>query len=123
MRERGAGLALLAASNAPFTRAFGTQNGAHVTVTVNAARASTAELAATSRLAGVTAAAGMGRVRAALRALAFTDPSPAPGAGRWFAQHALPAAELSLHASAARRFDVSWVARMAESHAPNSLRA
>ena len=52
------GLALLAASNAPFTRAFGTQNGAHVTVTVNAARASTAELAATSHLAGVTAAAG-----------------------------------------------------------------
>ena len=52
------GLALLAASNAPFTRAFGTQNGAHVTVTVNAARASTADLAATSHLAGVTAAAG-----------------------------------------------------------------
>jgi len=52
------GLALLAASNAPFTRAFGTQNGAHVTVTVNAARASTANLAATSHLAGVTAAAG-----------------------------------------------------------------
>ena len=52
------GLALLAASNAPFTRAFGTQNGAHVTVTVNAARASTAELAATSHLGGVTAAAG-----------------------------------------------------------------
>ena len=52
------GLALLAASNAPFTRAFGTQNGAHVTVTVNAARASTAELAATSHLSGVTAAAG-----------------------------------------------------------------
>src|SRR5690242_17433053 len=52
------GLALLAASNAPFTRAFGTQNGAHVTVTVNAARASTADLAATRHLAGVTAAAG-----------------------------------------------------------------
>jgi putative ABC transport system permease protein len=50
--------ALLATSNAPFTRAFGTQNGAHVTVTVNAARASTADLAATSHLAGVTAAAG-----------------------------------------------------------------
>ena len=52
------GLALPATSNAPFTRAFGTQNGAHVTVTVNAARASTADLAATSHLAGVTAAAG-----------------------------------------------------------------
>jgi putative ABC transport system permease protein len=52
------GLALLAASNAPFTRAFGTQNGAHVTVTVNAARASTADLAATRHLTGVTATAG-----------------------------------------------------------------
>ena len=52
------GLALLAASNAPFTHAFGTQNGAHVTVTVNAARASTTELAATRHLGGVTAAAG-----------------------------------------------------------------
>jgi putative ABC transport system permease protein len=52
------GLALLAASNAPFTRAFGTQNGAHVTVTVNAARATATELAATSHLSGVTAAAG-----------------------------------------------------------------
>jgi hypothetical protein len=65
------GLALLAASNAPFTRAFGTQNGAHVTVTVNAARASTADLAATSHLAGVTAAAGpFGRVG---------GPDPVPG--------------------------------------------
>src|SRR5207253_4883621 len=52
------GFALLAASNAPFTHAFGTQNGAHATVTVNAARASAAELAATGHLAGVTAAAG-----------------------------------------------------------------
>ena len=51
------GLALLAASNAPFTHAFATQNGAHVTVTVNAARASAADLAATRHLAGVTAAA------------------------------------------------------------------
>jgi len=49
------GFTLLAASNAPFTRAFGTQNGAHVTVTVNADRAS---LAATRHLAGVTATAG-----------------------------------------------------------------
>ena len=41
------GLTLLAASNTPFTHAFGTQRGADVTVTVNAARASSAELAAT----------------------------------------------------------------------------
>ena len=52
------GLALLAASNTPFQHAFGAQDGAHVTVTVNAARASTAELAATRQLGGVTAAAG-----------------------------------------------------------------
>jgi putative ABC transport system permease protein len=52
------GFALLAASNAPFTHAFGTQRGADVTVTVNAARASSAELAATRNLSGVTAAAG-----------------------------------------------------------------
>jgi len=52
------GLALLAASNTPFARAFGAQNGAHVTVTVNTARASTAALTATRGLAGVTAAAG-----------------------------------------------------------------
>jgi putative ABC transport system permease protein len=52
------GFALLAASNAPFTHAFGAQRGADVTVTVNAARASSAELAATRHLGGVTAAAG-----------------------------------------------------------------
>ncbi len=52
------GFTLLAASNAPFTRAFGTQNGAHVTVTVNAARAGAAGLAAIRHLGGVTAAAG-----------------------------------------------------------------
>ena len=52
------GFALLAASNTPFTHAFGTQRGADVTVTANAARASSAELAATGRLGGVTAAAG-----------------------------------------------------------------
>jgi putative ABC transport system permease protein len=52
------GLALLAASNTPFTHAFGAQRGADVTVTVNAARASSAQLAATRALGGVTAAAG-----------------------------------------------------------------
>ena len=47
------GLALLAATNGPFTHAFGAQRGADVTVTVNAARATNAELAATgSRLRG-----------------------------------------------------------------------
>jgi putative ABC transport system permease protein len=52
------GLALLAASNTPFQHAFGAQDGAHVTVTVNTARASAADLAATRHLGGVTAAAG-----------------------------------------------------------------
>jgi putative ABC transport system permease protein len=52
------GFALLAASNTPFVHAFGVQRGADVTVTANAARASSAALAATGRLGGVTAAAG-----------------------------------------------------------------
>ncbi len=52
------GLALLAATNGPFTHAFSAQRGADVTVTANAARASDAELAATGHLAGVTALAG-----------------------------------------------------------------
>jgi putative ABC transport system permease protein len=52
------GLALLAASNGPFQHAFGAQDGAHVAVTVNTARAGAAELAATRHLGGVTAAAG-----------------------------------------------------------------
>jgi putative ABC transport system permease protein len=52
------GLALLAASNGPFTHAFSAQRGADVTVTVNAARASNAQLAATDRVSGVTALAG-----------------------------------------------------------------
>jgi putative ABC transport system permease protein len=52
------GLALLAASNGPFTHAFNAQRGADLTVSVNAARVSGTELAATRRLAGVTAATG-----------------------------------------------------------------
>ena len=52
------GLALLAAANGPFTRAFGAQRGADVTVTVNTARATGAELAATDHVSGVTALAG-----------------------------------------------------------------
>ena len=52
------GLALLAATNGPFTHAFGAQRGADVTVTVNTARATHAELAATGHVSGVTALAG-----------------------------------------------------------------
>jgi putative ABC transport system permease protein len=52
------GFALLAASNAPFQQAFAAQHGADVAVTVNPARASAQQLAATRALHGVTAAAG-----------------------------------------------------------------
>jgi putative ABC transport system permease protein len=48
-------LGLLVDSNAPFDHAFAAQRGAHVTAAVNA---SAAQLAATTRLPGVTAAAG-----------------------------------------------------------------
>jgi len=48
-------LGLLVDSNAPFDHAFAAQRGAHVTAT---AQATTAQLAATTRLAGVTAAGG-----------------------------------------------------------------
>ena len=52
------GLALLNASNSPFTRAFAAQRGADLTVTANPAKATTAQLAATAHVAGVTAMAG-----------------------------------------------------------------
>jgi ABC-type lipoprotein export system ATPase subunit len=46
------GLALLAAGNAPFTHAFAAQHGADVTVTVNPARATATQLAATVTCGG-----------------------------------------------------------------------
>jgi putative ABC transport system permease protein len=52
------GLALLAAANGPFNRAFAAQHGADAAVAVNPARASDAQLAATGRVSGVTAVAG-----------------------------------------------------------------
>jgi putative ABC transport system permease protein len=52
------GLALLAASSGPFNRAFAAQHGAEVALSANPARVTAAELAATSHVAGVTAAAG-----------------------------------------------------------------
>jgi putative ABC transport system permease protein len=52
------GLALLSASNSPFDKAFAQRLGADATVTANPARATTAQLAATGHLAGVTALAG-----------------------------------------------------------------
>ena len=52
------GLALLAASNGPFQHAFSAQDGAHLSVTVNPARAGAGSLAATASLHGVSAMAG-----------------------------------------------------------------
>jgi putative ABC transport system permease protein len=49
---------LLVASNAPFDHAFAAQHGADAALAVNAAKAPARELAATARLAGVTASAG-----------------------------------------------------------------
>jgi putative ABC transport system permease protein len=52
------GLALLSANDGPFARAFAAQDGAHLTLTVNPARAGAARLAGTRALHGVTALAG-----------------------------------------------------------------
>ncbi|HEY6494811.1 MAG TPA: FtsX-like permease family protein [Trebonia sp.] len=52
------GLALLNASNSPFTAAFAAQRGADATVTANPAVAGGARFAATAHLPGVTAMAG-----------------------------------------------------------------
>ena len=51
-------LALVADSSTPFDHAFAAQRGAHVIAVLDPARATAAELAATRRLAEVTAAAG-----------------------------------------------------------------
>lgn len=51
-------LGLVAVSQSPFDHAFAAQRGADVTATIDPARASAAQLAATARLSGVTAAAG-----------------------------------------------------------------
>jgi putative ABC transport system permease protein len=51
-------LGLVVDSHAPFDRAFAAQNGAHAVVTVDASKATRADLAATARLSGVTRAAG-----------------------------------------------------------------
>jgi len=66
------GLALLADSHAPFDHAFSAQRGAHLVATVDAARATPAQLAATTRLSPVSAASGpFGEAN-----VAATDSSP-----------------------------------------------
>ena len=72
------GLALLNASNSPFTRAFAAQRGADVTVTVNPARATAAQLAATAHAAGVTAMAGPFAADDACRSSSRASPGGRP---------------------------------------------
>ena len=68
-------LALVADSSSPFDHAFAAQRGAHVVATVDPARATGAELAATKRLPEVTAAAGpFGQATVTAKA-----PGPRPG--------------------------------------------
>ena len=50
--------ALVVDSSSPFDHAFAAQRGAHLTATIDTARVTPAQLAATTHLAGVTAAAG-----------------------------------------------------------------
>ena len=70
------GLALLTAANGPFDRAFAAQHGADAAVAVNSGRATAARLAATRRLAGVTAAAGpFGAATVTLTSQGVTLPS------------------------------------------------
>jgi len=52
------GFALLAVTNAPFDAAFSAQHGADVALMLNTTKASDAEIAATAKLSGVTAAVG-----------------------------------------------------------------
>jgi putative ABC transport system permease protein len=52
------GLALLEANNGPWTSAFNAQDGAHITLDFAASKVTTAQLDATARAAGVSAAAG-----------------------------------------------------------------
>ena len=71
-------LALIVDSNAPFDTAFAAQHGADVTMTVDTAKATTAQLTASKRLPGVTAAAGpFATVTATLR-LSLTTPRRGP---------------------------------------------
>lgn len=58
------GGSLLVAAHAPFDRAFGQQRGAHLSASFDPARTTPAQLAASARAAGVTAAAGPFRTAA-----------------------------------------------------------
>jgi len=68
---------LMVASSAPFAHAFARANGAHLTASFDPARVTEAEVAATARIAGVTAAAGPFRTVSLQPHVAM----PAPGGG------------------------------------------
>src|ERR1700689_3926004 len=72
-------LSMLVDSNTPFNHAFARQHGAQVAATVT--RASAAELGATARLTGVTAAAGPFPETTVTVKSRITPGGP-PGAGR-----------------------------------------
>jgi putative ABC transport system permease protein len=71
------GLGLLVASNAPFEHAFAAQHGAHLTVLVDPAKATAAQLSATADVEGVDEASGPFRV-----AQVMMFPGPPPGQSR-----------------------------------------
>ena len=115
-------LGLLVDSNAPFDHAFASQRGAHVTAAVNASRASAAQLAATTRLPGVTAAAGPFPETTVQAQISFTGPkgsgifsAPADLVGR--ASPGGPVDDLTLTAGrwARQAGEVVW---SATSHGP-----
>ena len=83
-------LGLLVDSNAPFDHAFAAQRGAHVTAAVNAAQASAARLAATTRLPGVTAASGPFPETTVTAQITFTAPPGQPGDAGVFSRPAEP---------------------------------
>jgi putative ABC transport system permease protein len=87
------GLGLLVDSNGPFPHAFAAQNGAHVVAAIDSARTTDAQLAATTRLPQVTAAAG---------------PYPEASIAPWISMHGgttLPSATLAGRASAGGPLD------------------
>jgi putative ABC transport system permease protein len=80
-------LGMLADAHSPFDHAFAAQRGADVTVTVDTSLATPSQLAATTRLAGVTAASGPFRevsvtAQLAIPGVAGSSPVPEQIAGR-----------------------------------------
>jgi putative ABC transport system permease protein len=72
---------LIAASQQPFDHAFAQQNGAHLAVQFDGAKASAAEIAATAHVSGVTAAAGPYPVAASVRPVMGSGGGDVVGSG------------------------------------------